>query len=1127
MADAVEIRITASNGASQVFRAIQGDADKLGKSLTDAGRDGDKAFDQIDKGARDAERSVRSMGDRVQGAADTIDGMAVGLTALGGALVYAGRSAMEQERQIIALNRAWGDAADEMLAFAEQMDAATIFSDDDIRAGERFFVTLRENYDLSIQQIQDLMQTTADLASAAGITYEDASSRITAAIRGEGEAAEYLGLTMNQQSIDRENLTLSMTNQEAAQFRLNALNEQAAIYQGTAADVAASSIGTYANLQDTMQDLAQSVGAFIGPWGSVISGLGLGLAGVTSLVGGLGRMVTAMRTSTIASTAFRGATSGLSLAFNPLTLGIGAVVAAGVDLYSFYKQAKENAEETAASIGVLTDEIERLKLAEQGGLASELQGIVDDLNGIKDLNTVPLEDLIDFLNLPVDTTLPQILGGPLRDELDTSMGKLTEFTDHISEVYNSLSSSEAKSAYLQYVQDMLDSVESTVEGTNLDDIISEVITTPASEIPGVMDAVSTSTDKASSSMGTFTASLTGVASGAEALLSIYGDLATGIPTVTERIESMAEANDKLTVSVTEGADALASVFGGADFRADSAATQIALITDNAGTAAEKLGSMGERGAESATEMADAFAEANDHLIELTTEGSEGLQSVIDSIREARQEFIATGMEIAGVNDALSQINLTSLANDATRVAENIQTGGDALDNTFRIIVGNTNAIQSQMDSVNKWALDLINVEGEYGKIDDLLNAGIITLQTYNEAQAAQWEITQSTAQTQEWLLSIQAQQAPLIAQLTEQQENYVEQLSRMPEQQQLIALGWMDNATAAQAAEITTLAAAAANDEYGASGRAMVEQVVQGAVAANPVLGEMLEQMGLISIGADGTITIDFGSVKGAKSEIAQLTDSIDALTVAMGGIPPARLDVDADLAQTTINQVIDALNGIDGTEAQTAVLGDNSDALASVIAAESARDNIDGTTATTFQLGAPDNALDAISSVSSNLAGLDGDSATVSIYALDYAGGVIGSVANALWNLDGASATVTTYQNTVYSTIGPHMMTGGTVWADQPNPSRWGGLAAANGRTVMVGEAGPELVTLPNGAQVTPHGASMSRLEGMGGAMELHLHMHAPVYGIDDFTAKVFEIGAPALAAAVSRQERGQGVMQ
>jgi hypothetical protein len=50
-------------------------------------------------------------------------------------------------------------------------------------------------------------------------------------------------------------------------------------------------------------------------------------------------------------------------------------------------------------------------------------------------------------------------------------------------------------------------------------------------------------------------------------------------------------------------------------------------------------------------------------------------------------------------------------------------------------------------------------------------------------------------------------------------------------------------------------------------------------------------------------------------------------------------------------------------------------------------------------------------------------------------------------------------------------------------DPNKPAGTRAMGGpasRTVLVGERGPELVTVPAGSYVTPHGASMSRLQGM-----------------------------------------------
>src|SRR5690606_12003160 len=103
--------------------------------------------------------------------------------------------------------------------------------------------------------------------------------------------------------------------------------------------------------------------------------------------------------------------------------------------------------------------------------------------------------------------------------------------------------------------------------------------------------------------------------------------------------------------------------------------------------------------------------------------------------------------------------------------------------TFRVVVGNTNAIGSQVDAVQSWADELINVSGEYGKIDDLLAAGLITLEQYNAAQAAYNEITSSNADIQNYILEIQTNQAPLIAEQTEALENQLEVIANMKDAQ--------------------------------------------------------------------------------------------------------------------------------------------------------------------------------------------------------------------------------------------------------------------------------------------------------------------------------------------------------
>src|SRR5690606_38708719 len=99
-----------------------------------------------------------------------------------------------------------GEAASQFIALADQLQSSTVFSNDQVLEAANIMGTLKRNYELTDQQIQQLIVTSADLAAVNGTTLADAAQRVAAAIRGEAESAETLGLTMNQAAIDSDNL---------------------------------------------------------------------------------------------------------------------------------------------------------------------------------------------------------------------------------------------------------------------------------------------------------------------------------------------------------------------------------------------------------------------------------------------------------------------------------------------------------------------------------------------------------------------------------------------------------------------------------------------------------------------------------------------------------------------------------------------------------------------------------------------------------------------------------------------------------------------------------------------------------------------------------------------------------
>lgn len=360
---------------------------------------------------------------------------------------------------------------------------------------------------------------------------------------------------------------------------------------------------------------------------------------------------------------------------------------------------------------------------------------------------------------------------------------------------------------------------------------------------------------------------------------------------------------------------------------------------------------------------DELIAAHQKLFDAT--GMDGAVKSLTAMNEAATkanaaygEMIVTGLQWQGVEENLGKINMAGAGTQYTQLAQNVMQANTALQSGFQVIVGNTNAIAQNAQGVSDWADKLIGAAGTYAEIDDLLANGVITLDTYNKAQEAGTTIFAANASIQQDILGIQAQQAPVLAELTAQQAEYVHQLAGIDDSKlQLIALGWMDASEAAKANQIITTAAAAAQGDLGESGRIATEKMIVGAAQADPVLKAMLQDMKLINVGADGTITVNFDSAKNAHSEIAELTKSIDALTVALGGVPPVHVDVEGADAKKTVDGILGTLTGLDG---------------------KTAKPKVDATGATT--------ASDAIGSVLGDLTGLDGKTATPTVAVTDNA---------------------------------------------------------------------------------------------------------------------------------------------
>jgi len=929
----LKITISAQDNASAVFTKIASGAAKVADELEKAGKDGGKGFEEVSKGADKANQSllqisqtgsgfIRSM----EGLSGSISTMGAGLISLGDGLDQLGQSYIDQQQRLDTLQRQYGSFTDEMVAFSREMQSQTTFSDDAVQKGLVYFASLKEQYGLTIDQIKQLAIVTADLAQANGLAYEDAAQRVQAAIRGETEGAEILGLALNQQSIDRQNLTLTMTNQEAAQFRLNALLSQASYAQGSAGAAVQRADGQWKQFSNSVQDAQQAVGRFVGPAGDIAASLGRGLATVGEATRGISDLKTGLQGlggvlkstgSALSVLATSGGAVGLAI------LGVTAAVGAGVYVWQTYNDAIHSTEKA----------FDGLDAAQQQAILNGDEARSAAIGQAKQ----DFEDFGAWLDKEMGVGEYATEGGPKFPGISTDT-----YDNVLKAVTAALSDSRVDvEKYMAWLEGELQrAYENPAQAQEIFEGIVETSTTGLAQFALAAEKAKTAVSGLNAEQQKLNQSMAQYA-------NMYGQKtdeewdAAKVKTFNEQVQEAIRLREQMAAAPGEERD-LVIAQQRLDLWEKSIVTQ------------EKLNDAWQRGMETG-DLSEFIALANqriaqqqmlldlqralnqetavDHhkgmdpfgktvdnardLLKLEDQRqaiAEGVRDVLEGQADAYHDMATTWAGMTGQDDFVSQLNLSGHGTAYTQLAGDIADANTALQDGFRIIVQNTDAIGQTSQATQDWADKLIGVEGEYGKIDDLLAAGTITIGEYNAAQQAQVDIAEANARIQQDVLTIQAKQAPMLAELTEQQAQYMDQLAAMPQQQQLVTLGWMDTNEAAKANQAVVMAAAAANGEYGESGKAAVEKMIAAQAAADPVFKQMLLDIGLIDekVDANGNrvITVNFDGAEGVNNDIQELTKSIDALTVALGGVPP--LHVDSDLPQTTegVDGFRDSLDG-------------------------------------------------------------------------------------------------------------------------------------------------------------------------------------------------------------------------
>lgn len=397
-----------------------------------------------------------------------------------------------------------------------------------------------------------------------------------------------------------------------------------------------------------------------------------------------------------------------------------------------------------------------------------------------------------------------------------------------------------------------------------------------------------------------------------ALAREYGHLPNDVGAATDSIE-------EFNATAADGAKALATLFG---YEPD---------TNGPADAIQEIINKNEEAAKSANETAG----------EIT--------GLIDDLLAMGQEWRQSALEVAGFDNALSQLNMTGLTDDLALFAEEGIRTGQAFDNTFRILVSNVQAIGSSVQQTTDWLSGLFAVNDEgFSQMDTLVWENRISWEQYEQTLAA-WNTTaEANYDIQQNLLAVQAMQAPYIAEAVEGTRAWVAELANMDAQTQRTTLAFMDMQTVQQAQEIIALGNSEAFLAMGESGRTAFEAVIQGALQTNPLLFDVLETMGIIN-GTPVDFDINWDALAEGGSAMQQLTQSVDDLVSTLReiyGLPPLDLEVNTgsvEAAAEVVDFLYERVTNADGTEAYLIVRVDEAgkETIDEIV---SSVDNLDGT---------------------------------------------------------------------------------------------------------------------------------------------------------------------------------------
>lgn len=293
------ITVAQTAGATQTQAALRGvtiQAEQVNVNLRRAGESARAAGSGFDQSAK----SILGMVGAMTGVQLGVGVFAAAFQKTTTILRDAITAQAENERVTRATAAAYGAQAQNFERFATGLSEQTGFTRQSILEAALSARTLSQNYQLTIDQTQKLIAVSADLARVRGIGVAEAFERVQSAIRGEAEASEFLGLTLNATFLQQNAANgayrqtfQTLTDAQRAQVVYNEVLRQTAAFQGLAASSAAGLDGAMGRANLAGSNLSLTLGRLIQP--QTIAGLSAATVALNALSGGLQALGDAQR----------------------------------------------------------------------------------------------------------------------------------------------------------------------------------------------------------------------------------------------------------------------------------------------------------------------------------------------------------------------------------------------------------------------------------------------------------------------------------------------------------------------------------------------------------------------------------------------------------------------------------------------------------------------------------------------------------------------------------------------------------------------------------------------------------------------------------------------------------------